>query len=93
MGEHYVAVGFDRLTWVDQPSTSTISSTTSTPMNAPAASTALDNVTRTSTGTSTTGSTTTTTTTTTSANKNWYPDHAVLNATKDELKAMPEFKF
>src|SRR5262249_16177231 len=23
----------------------------------------------------------------------WYPDHAVLNASKDELKAMPEFKF
>ncbi len=23
----------------------------------------------------------------------WYPDHAVFNATKDQLKAMPEFKF
>lgn len=23
----------------------------------------------------------------------WYPDHAVLDATKDELKAMPEFKY
>jgi sporulation protein YlmC with PRC-barrel domain len=23
----------------------------------------------------------------------WYPDHAVYNATKDQLKAMPEFKF
>jgi hypothetical protein len=23
----------------------------------------------------------------------WYPDHAVFNATKDELKAMPEFKY
>ncbi|MEA2950844.1 MAG: hypothetical protein QOJ96_364 [Alphaproteobacteria bacterium] len=23
----------------------------------------------------------------------WYPDHAVLSATKDELKAMPEFKY
>jgi sporulation protein YlmC with PRC-barrel domain len=23
----------------------------------------------------------------------WYPDHAVYNASKDELKAMPEFKF
>ena len=23
----------------------------------------------------------------------WYPDHAVFNASKDELKAMPEFKF
>jgi hypothetical protein len=32
-------------------------------------------------------------TTTTSASKRWYPDHAVYNATKDELKAMPEFKY
>jgi len=23
----------------------------------------------------------------------WYPDHRVINATKDELKAMPEFKY
>lgn len=23
----------------------------------------------------------------------WYPDHAVLSATKDQLKAMPEFKY
>ncbi|MBR1157780.1 PRC-barrel domain-containing protein [Bradyrhizobium elkanii] len=23
----------------------------------------------------------------------WYPDHAVFNASKDELKAMPEFKY
>ena len=23
----------------------------------------------------------------------WYPDHAVYNATKDEMKAMPEFKY
>lgn len=28
------------------------------------------------------------------ANRNeWYPDHAVLNATKDQLKGMPEFKW
>ena len=23
----------------------------------------------------------------------WYPDHAVFSATKDQLKAMPEFKY
>lgn len=23
----------------------------------------------------------------------WYPDHAVISATKDELKSMPEFKY
>jgi sporulation protein YlmC with PRC-barrel domain len=27
------------------------------------------------------------------ADEKWYPDHAVLNATKDQLKAMPQFKY
>ena len=29
----------------------------------------------------------------TSADRRWYPDHAVLSATKDQLKAMPQFKY
>ena len=38
--------------------------------------------------------TTTTGSATASAKPNpWYPDHAVFNANKDELKSMPEFKF
>jgi hypothetical protein len=89
LGEHYVAVGFDKLKWVDQPVTSTTASTTSAPANAPATTSAPEGTTRTTTG----AATTTTTTTTTSASKRWYPDHAVYNATKDELKAMPEFKY
>ena len=89
LGEHYVAVAFDKLTWVDQPVTSTTASTTSAPANAPATRSAPDGNTRTTTG----AATTTTTTTTTSAGSRWYPDHAVYNATKDELKAMPEFKY
>jgi sporulation protein YlmC with PRC-barrel domain len=53
--------------------------------------------------TTTTTTTTTTTGSTTgataparparSANEKWYPDHAVMNATKDQLKAMPAFKY
>jgi sporulation protein YlmC with PRC-barrel domain len=89
LGEHYVAVAFDKLKWVDQPATSTTASTTSAPVSAPATTSAPDGPTRTTTG----AATTTTTTTTTSASKSWYPDHAVFNATKDELKAMPEFKY
>jgi len=89
LGEHYVAVPFNKLKWVDQPVTSTTSSTTSAPANAPATTPAPDGNTRTTTGTATT----TKTTTTTNASKYWYPDHAVYNATKDELKAMPEFKY
>ena len=37
-------------------------------------------------GTSTTGSTS-------SDSKQWYPDRGTVNATKDQLKAMPQFKF
>ena len=43
-------------------------------------------------GTTTTGSASNTAATTAKPNP-WYPDHAVFNATKDELKAMPEFKY
>jgi hypothetical protein len=49
------------------------------------------------TTTTTTGAATNrpaTTTTSTSSGKRWYPDHAILSgATKDQLKAMPQFKF
>ena len=67
MGEHLVAVPFDKIKFVDQP--------------VPSATTSSNK------STSTTGSSS-------SSSKNpWYPDHAVFNATKDELKAMPEFKY
>lgn len=89
LGERYVAIAFDKLKWVDQPVTSTTASTTSAPATAPATTSAPDGSTRTTTG----AATTTTTTTTTSASTRWYPDHAVYNATKEELKAMPEFKY
>jgi sporulation protein YlmC with PRC-barrel domain len=81
MGEHYVAVKFDRLKWVDQPVRSTSTST------APASGTAtnVDN-TRTTTGSATT-------TSTTMINENWYPDRAVLNVNKGQLMSMPEFKY
>jgi hypothetical protein len=39
---------------------------------------------------------TTTTTGTTparSASEKWYPDHALMSATKDQLKGMPAFKY
>ena len=88
LGERYVAIAFDKLKWVDQPVTSTTASTTSAPGNVSATTSATDGTTRT-----TTGAATTTTTTTTSASTRWYPDHAVYNATKEELKAMPEFKY
>ena len=89
VGEHYVVVGFDKLKWVDQPVTSTTASTTSAPADVPPTTSATDGATRTATG----AAITTKTTTTTSASTNWYPERAVFNATKDQLKAMPEFKY
>jgi sporulation protein YlmC with PRC-barrel domain len=93
MGEHYVAVAFDKLKWVNEPAPSTTASTSTAPANKPAtnvdsnARTASDGTARTTTGAATT------TSTPRSTNENWYPDHAMYNATKDQLKAMPQFKY
>jgi hypothetical protein len=81
MREHYVAVTFDQLKWVDQPVRTTSSTST-----APASGTATMDNARTTTGSATT-------TTSSTANENWYPDHAVLNANKGQLMTMPEFKY
>ena len=95
MGEHYIAVAFDKLKWVNELVRSTTVATTKTPINAPAtnvdsnARTAADGTVRTTTG----AATTTTTRPVRAANENWYPDHAVYNATKDQLKASPQFKY
>src|SRR4051812_29306177 len=60
----------------------------------------VDEPVRTSATTTTTTTTTgeanrpATTTTTRSTEKQWYPDHAVLNgASKEQLKSMPQFKY
>jgi sporulation protein YlmC with PRC-barrel domain len=79
MGSHYVAVPYDQIKFSTQP----VAYSTSSNMG----------------GTGSSGSTRPPTTTTgsatgTSSKANpWYPDHAVFNTTKDELKAMPEFEF
>jgi len=87
MGEHLVAIPFDKIKFVDEPAYTAAAAPDATSPPRPAAST--------TTGAATTTTTTTTTATTTksSSKSDWYPDHAVFNATKDELKAMPEFKY
>ena len=91
MGEHYVAVGFDKLKWVNEPVHSSTVSTTTTPAHVPNTN---GDSTRAADGTArTTGAATTTARTTRAANEKWYPDHAMINATKDQLKGMPEFKY
>ena len=81
MGEHLVAVPYEKLKFVNEAVAST--STTTNPNAKPAATT----TTGAATGTEKTA------TTTSSSSSRWYPDHAVFNATKDQLKNMPEFKY
>ena len=88
MGEHYVAVAFDQLKWVNEPArtASTAPANTSATNVDSNARTASDGTARTTTGAATAN-------TTRAANENWYPDHVIYNGTKDQLKAMPQFKY
>jgi sporulation protein YlmC with PRC-barrel domain len=83
VGEHLVAIPFDKIKFVSEPVAYTGAA------NAPGGA-----GTRPATST-TTGAANTNTAPAAAAPKPnpWYPDHAVYNATKDELKAMPEFKY
>ena len=83
VGEHLVAVAFDKIKFVNEPVAYTGASNAPAPGSRPASST-------------TTGAAPTNTapaTATASKPNPWYPDHALFNATKDELKALPEFKY
>jgi sporulation protein YlmC with PRC-barrel domain len=93
MGERLVAIPFDKVKFVDQPVSSSTASNMST--NRPATETTTTGAATTGAAGSTTGTGTATSTTSASSStlNNWYPDHAVYNATKDELKSMPEFKY
>jgi sporulation protein YlmC with PRC-barrel domain len=79
VGEHLVAVALDKVKFVDDPIAYTGASSAPAPGGARPSST-------TTTGAATTAPAV--------VKKNpWYPDHAMLSATKDQLKAMPEFKY
>jgi len=82
LGEHLVAVSFDKIKFVDEPMYSAAAA--NPPNTRPPAST---------TTTGAAPSTNTPPATTSSPKSDWYPDHAVFNATKDELKAMPQFSY
>ena len=83
VGEHLVAIPFDKIKFVNEPVAYTgASAGPNAPGNRPASST------------TTTGAANPNTAPAAASKPNpWYPDHAVFNATKDELKAMPEFKY
>jgi len=78
VGEHLVAVPFDKVKFVEEPIV--YSGTAGTQPGGA----------RPSTNTTTTGAAPTAP----APKKNpWYPDHAVFSATKDQLKSMTEFKY
>ncbi len=80
VGEHLVAVPFEKVKFSTEPVAYTGAS------NAPPVGQG---------GSRPTSTTTTGAATAPAASKPnpWWPDHAIFNATKDELKAMPEFKY
>ena len=84
VGEHLVAVPLDKVKFVNEPVVYAGAGTTKTTTNTAPTST--------QPATTTTGAANTAPAATSKPNP-WYPDHAVFNATKDELKAMPEFKY
>jgi sporulation protein YlmC with PRC-barrel domain len=89
VGSRYVAVPFDKVKFSDEPVAYT-SASNAPAGNAPAGNAPAGNRPASST---TTGSTANPPASSSSNAPKWYPDHAVFNATKDELQAMPEFKY
>jgi sporulation protein YlmC with PRC-barrel domain len=83
MGEHLVAVSLDKVKFVNEPIVYAGTASTAAP-NAGGGAMMNPPAPPASTTTGAAGAA--------KANP-WYPDHAVFNATKDELKAMPEFKY
>ncbi len=83
MGEHDIAVTMDKLKFIEEPVRTSAGPATTTRETTTGNAAAPANTT-----------TTTTTTTARSANANdWAPDHAVMSGTKEQLKAMPQFKY
>src|SRR5947208_860502 len=83
VGEHLVAIPFEKVKFSTEPVVY------SGAANAPAGGAGGAGGARPGGSSTTTGAATTA-----PAKPNpWWPDHAIFNATKDELKAMPEFKY
>ncbi len=101
LGERDVLFQFDRIRFVDEPvrtaatnttvnnaNRNTAAGTTATAPRSTAAGAANpDNDARVA------GNPAGTATSTADRNMRWWPDHAIVNANKDQLKSMPEFKY
>lgn len=91
MGERNVAIPFDRLQWSNEPGRNVSVSNARSGSSGMAPS---GTGSSTTTGSASSGAAGSSSSSTTSASRDqWYPDHGILNVSKDELKAMPEFKY
>jgi sporulation protein YlmC with PRC-barrel domain len=86
VGSRLVALPYEKLKFSTEPVAYTGAS------NAPAGGGGSTGGTKPPSSSTTTGSTSNAPASTSKPNP-WYPDHAMLNATKDELQKMPEFKY
>ena len=77
MGEHDILVEPSKIKFVNEPRRTQTSAANPPPATTPPATTRTD----------------ATATAPRAATEKWYPDHAMLSATKDQLKAMPQFKY
>jgi PRC-barrel domain len=77
VGEHLVAMSLDKVKFVNEP----------------VAYSGMSSNTKPATGTTSSTTTTGAAPASTSKSNPWYPDHAMVSATKDQLKGMPEFKY
>ena len=87
VGERYVAIPFEKVKFVNEP-VKTSAATTAAPGGAMTKSTSTS-----TTGAAGGGMAAPAATPAASTPNPWYPDHAVISGTKDEMKAMPEFKY
>ncbi|MDB5549207.1 MAG: photosystem reaction center subunit [Tardiphaga sp.] len=87
VGERYVAIPFEKVKFVNEP---VATNTASSGSGAGGASS-----TKSSSSTGTTGAAGSGMSAAPAAStpNPWYPDHAVISGTKDQLKSMPEFKY
>jgi sporulation protein YlmC with PRC-barrel domain len=81
VGEHLVAMPFDKVKFVNEPVAYTGTAGAGGATGSRPSST------------TTTGAANTAPAATPAKPNPWYPDHAVISATKDQLKAMPQFKY
>jgi sporulation protein YlmC with PRC-barrel domain len=86
VGQHDIAVSFDKLKWVNEPIRAASND------RAPAAPGMSPSSTATP-STTTTGAAGGGMAAASATKDNWYPDHAVMSGTKEQLKALPAFKY